>query len=135
VSTPSTPVSKPEGASRRLWAGRGSGAPCTVCGEPVEPHEIEYELELVPDADPAGSEPPRPETHRVHVRCLAAWEAGHGHPVATPRNGSLPPGDAPAIADAPGGRSASGRHDLPAVAGEPSFPAREPEAACRRRRP
>ena len=30
----------------RTWAGRGTGATCHGCGGSIQPHEIEYEIEL-----------------------------------------------------------------------------------------
>ncbi len=37
-----TPSRKP----LRTWAGRGTGATCNGCGGSIQPHEIEYEIEL-----------------------------------------------------------------------------------------
>jgi len=92
---------------RRMWGGRGSGAPCSACGKPVAPDEVEFELEY----DDAGL---APEPYRVHGRCFAAWEslrgaagdagsAGVGMPG--PRQGltgSLHDGDNPGRGGGPG---------------------------------
>ena len=61
------------------WAGRGSGAPCTICGEPVNAHEVEFELDFTPrarngveleDSGPGNGR----ALPRVHRPCLLAWE-------------------------------------------------------------
>ena len=50
-----------------LWAGPGSGGACSLCGEPLSPVEIEYEIE-------EGVCENR-RTFRLHIRCHAVWEA------------------------------------------------------------
>jgi hypothetical protein len=42
MDVPLTPYRKP----LRTWAGHGTGAVCDRCHEPIQPHEIEYEIEL-----------------------------------------------------------------------------------------
>lgn len=49
-----------------LWAGPGSGAACSLCGEVVGRDEIEYEVEE------RASEGVR--IYRFHMACHAAWE-------------------------------------------------------------
>jgi hypothetical protein len=49
----------------RTWAGRGTGVTCNGCGEPIQAHEIEYEVEM-----PAGSETP---TLNFHLMCYRNW--------------------------------------------------------------
>jgi hypothetical protein len=49
----------------RTWAGHGTGAICNGCGEPIQAHEIEYEVELPPGADvPALN---------FHLVCYRSW--------------------------------------------------------------
>ena len=31
---------------RRVWAGKGTEAPCTLCGEPISSAMIEYEVQV-----------------------------------------------------------------------------------------
>jgi hypothetical protein len=49
-----------------VWGGQGTGALCEVCGKPIGPDEIEYEVQLVAY---------RPLICRLHFRCHAAWRA------------------------------------------------------------
>lgn len=49
----------------RTWAGHGTGATCSGCGEPVQAHEIEYEVEM-----PAGNGAP---TLNFHLACYRNW--------------------------------------------------------------
>ena len=51
----------------RIWAGSGTGATCSLCGSPIQAHEIEYEIVL-------------PSTERVlrfHFLCHRRWETLH----------------------------------------------------------
>jgi len=50
----------------RIWAGAGTGLICSLCGRPIGPHEIEYEVELE-EQDARGR-------LRFHVRCQQIWE-------------------------------------------------------------
>jgi hypothetical protein len=53
----------------RIWAGNGTGATCSLCGCPIQAHEIEYEVVL-------------PSTERIlrfHFRCHRRWEAQDRH--------------------------------------------------------
>jgi hypothetical protein len=63
------PRSQPE----RTWGGRGCGASCTICGEPVKREDIEFELEFA-----SGDEDPEPRNHHVHLQCFTAWEFESG---------------------------------------------------------
>ena len=49
----------------RTWAGHGTGVMCNGCGEPIQAHEIEYEVEM-----PAGSAAP---TLNFHLLCYRNW--------------------------------------------------------------
>jgi methionyl-tRNA synthetase len=57
------PVPKP----LRTWAGHGSGATCDGCGRLIEPHQIEYEIEM-----PQGSEA---LSLYFHFDCYRDWTA------------------------------------------------------------
>ena len=48
----------------KLWAGKGRGAPCTACDEPILRTQAEYE----PQYD--GRAP-----IRLHIGCHGLWEA------------------------------------------------------------
>ena len=53
----------------RMWGGPGAGADCTICGVPVKPGEVEFEIEFARGGDDRCL-----DQYHVHVRCLAAWE-------------------------------------------------------------
>jgi hypothetical protein len=61
----------------RVWGGAGAGTPCTVCGTPVRPDEVGFEMEF----DAAG------RTHHVHIRCFSALEMERASRVADGGNG------------------------------------------------
>jgi hypothetical protein len=65
IKTGTLPRSLPE----RTWGGRGTGACCTICGEPVQRDEVEFELEFARGNGNGGR-----DNVRVHLRCFAAWE-------------------------------------------------------------
>ena len=50
----------------RTWAGHGTGALCSLCGQPISAEDIEYEVELAPEADSRGLQ--------FHVECYRVWE-------------------------------------------------------------
>ena len=52
-------------ACGREWMG----APCTICGEPVTPDQVEYEVEFAHEGAIPGL-----DKYHVHLRCFAAWE-------------------------------------------------------------
>jgi hypothetical protein len=70
----------PNRAPARLWAGPGSGLPCTLCGGDIPKAESEYETETrTGDAV---------QLLRFHFVCHAAWQlecarASAGDNVAT----------------------------------------------------
>jgi hypothetical protein len=55
------PLTRPE----NLYAGPGSGARCTGCGEPIYPMQIEYEFDYEGER----------QTLRLHLECAGLWEA------------------------------------------------------------
>ena len=57
----------------RTWGGPGVGAPCAVCGVPVEKDQLEFEIQFARNADNPGL-----DKYHVHVRCFAAWEFERG---------------------------------------------------------
>ena len=59
----------PDRALKRMSHGRGRGAPCAICGEPITPDEDEYELVFV-----AGTDPTARTIYETHPPCLSAWE-------------------------------------------------------------
>lgn len=52
-------------APRLLWAGRGNGAVCSLCGSAVSSTEIEHEIEQ----ELNGGR----QVFHFHVSCQAAW--------------------------------------------------------------
>jgi hypothetical protein len=50
----------------RTWAGHGTGALCSLCGLPISEQDIEYEVELAPEAGSGGLQ--------FHVQCYRVWE-------------------------------------------------------------
>lgn len=54
----------------RTWAGHGTGVICNGCGERIQAHEIEYEVEM-----PAGS---TAATLNFHLGCYRSWAASNG---------------------------------------------------------
>jgi hypothetical protein len=64
----------------RTWAGHGTGATCHGCGESIQPHEIEYEIELPAAAGGQERMPPYQARHdgpslRFHFACYRNWTA------------------------------------------------------------
>jgi hypothetical protein len=53
----------------RTWGGPGVGAICTVCDLPVEPSQMEFEIQFARHGDNLGL-----DKYHVHIRCFAAWE-------------------------------------------------------------
>jgi hypothetical protein len=51
----------------RTWASRGTGATCNLCSGRIQPHDIEYQVELAPDG----------ETRMLHMHfvCHQRWAA------------------------------------------------------------
>jgi hypothetical protein len=54
----------PLDAPAKLWAGQGTGQPCTICEQPIQASEPEYETDY-DDGRPAM---------RCHAGCHALWE-------------------------------------------------------------
>jgi len=52
---------------KRVWGGKGCGAPCDFCRVLVSPSDVEYELEAELDGEPL--------TLHFHPRCHEAWRA------------------------------------------------------------
>jgi len=63
----------------KLWAGMGSGQPCTACERPIMESEPEYE----PQYDGARA------AIRLHVECHRIWEVARAQRQST--QGSDPP--------------------------------------------
>jgi len=53
----------------RTWGGPGVDADCAVCGRPVTPDEMEFEIQFARNGDNPGL-----DKFHVHIRCFAAWE-------------------------------------------------------------
>jgi hypothetical protein len=49
----------------KIYAGYGSGAACDACGDPIQPAQVEYELNY----------PDEHRTFRLHLGCAGLWEA------------------------------------------------------------
>lgn len=77
----------PDLLPHRTWGGRGTGAICAICREPVAYDEVELELEFL-----VGNGCQAAVSHPVHLQCFAAWEAERQSPVADAPsgNGHLP---------------------------------------------
>jgi hypothetical protein len=58
----SLPTERPE---HKIYAGYGSGATCDACGDPIQPAQVEYELNY----------PDEHRTFRLHMGCAGLWEA------------------------------------------------------------
>ena len=57
----------PAEAPKSIWAGRGSGEPCSLCGKAIDRTEVEYEFEAPGDDRTRGP-------FRFHLRCHALWQ-------------------------------------------------------------
>ena len=80
------PAMKPS----RTWGGPGSGTPCSVCGEPVTPGQMELEV-----AYRRADGRPGLETYYFHIRCFAVWECesqNHLTPGTISSKGTSDPG-------------------------------------------
>ena len=71
----------------RMWGGPGDRMPCTICCQPIEREQLEYEIEFGENGDHAA-----PEVFHLHPRCFAAWEFErrpfeHGDETASAANG------------------------------------------------
>jgi hypothetical protein len=63
VDVPLMPYREP----LRTWAGHGTGATCSACGDAIKVSEIEYEVEVPPDP---GSDV---LTLHFHLVCYKNW--------------------------------------------------------------
>jgi hypothetical protein len=75
----------PSGDPVKMWGGNGSGTCCAICGDPVSPGEVGYELEFAEGADGPG----RGEYH-VHVKCFGAWNVERKPLSAGDGSGTIP---------------------------------------------
>jgi len=57
----------PRTVPARVWGGMGSGLPCALCGQPINPDDCELHFE----AKCNGGEPRR---FHFHVACEALWK-------------------------------------------------------------
>ena len=53
----------PSDIQARIWGGSGSGRPCSLCEEPLQPDQLEFELETGDLGDV-----------RFHMDCHRLWE-------------------------------------------------------------
>jgi hypothetical protein len=74
----------PEQRPTHTWGGRGSGAPCAVCGQPISPDEFEFELEYARpwNGNGNGNGGSRNGANgngranlNVHLSCCSTWES------------------------------------------------------------
>jgi hypothetical protein len=61
----------PSAAPDELFGGYGSKSMCALCGAPILPTEVEYELQYA--AVDAGSRLPVRRQIRFHLPCHAIW--------------------------------------------------------------
>jgi hypothetical protein len=54
----------PDSPPASIWAGPGSGLPCVVCGDPIAPAQVEYEV----------SGPSSTDSFRFHLPCHTQWQ-------------------------------------------------------------
>jgi hypothetical protein len=74
----------PSSSPSRMFNGRGTGAKCAVCGDPVQRDDLDFELEFqrVPTAKRKSLArtlkriDTKPEIRRYHLHrhCFTAWE-------------------------------------------------------------
>jgi hypothetical protein len=60
----------------KIYAGNGRGAACDACGDPIQPAQVEYELNYPDEA----------RTFRLHLGCADLWD---GALDPWPRSGAL----------------------------------------------
>ena len=53
----------PDQAPKAIWGGNGGGDPCALCGKPITPKDVEYEMQ-----DPVD------RVFLFHIRCHALWQ-------------------------------------------------------------
>ncbi len=49
----------------KMWGGKGSGTPCSLCDQPIAPNEVEYEVELSRAAI---------RRLKFHIVCESIWQ-------------------------------------------------------------
>jgi hypothetical protein len=54
----------PDAPPDSIWAGPGSGSACAVCGDPIAPTQVEYEV----------SDPSSTGSFRFHLPCHTQWQ-------------------------------------------------------------
>jgi hypothetical protein len=72
IDVPLTAYRKP----LRTWAGHGTGAPCSACGETIQPQDVEYEIELpaMSTERPTRFQPGTDgRSLRFHFSCYRRW--------------------------------------------------------------
>jgi hypothetical protein len=56
----------PQKAPSKMWGGPGTGRVCALCGKPIQPGELEYELE--------GHIDGAVQSFRFHLVCESVWQ-------------------------------------------------------------
>jgi hypothetical protein len=59
----------PDRRPDRMWGGAAARADCAICGAPLRPDEVEFEIEFVRNGEGSGA-----DRYHLHTRCFAAWE-------------------------------------------------------------
>lgn len=59
----------PAGSAARGLGRPGRRQPCAICGVPIHPDEVEFELGFSRDGSVPGF-----DMFHMHIRCFAAWE-------------------------------------------------------------
>jgi hypothetical protein len=54
----------PESLPSSMWGGKGVGLSCAVCGDPIRPDQVEYEI----------TDPRCGEVLRFHMECHTVWQ-------------------------------------------------------------
>lgn len=80
----------PEVSSASMWGGSGTGLSCGVCGDPIRPDQVEYEINGPPGGAPL----------RFHMQCYAVWQLECGANVQTGRRSGATHVSGCALADA-----------------------------------
>lgn len=64
---------------QRIFGGRGDGAPCACCDEPIAPVEVQYDVDHRETAarSDAALEPVR--SIPMHLHCYRLWVEESGH--------------------------------------------------------
>jgi hypothetical protein len=60
-----SPLPRQQREPLRTWAGHGTGVPCNGCGQTIQAHEIEYEVEMPPGSDALSL--------NFHLACYRSW--------------------------------------------------------------